>query len=140
MFETVPDYFFKQSGVIPYRIHKGELEVLLITSRKKGKWIIPKGVIEPYMTPQESALQEAYEEAGVRGKIADSPVGIYEVEKWGGVCTVTVYAMKVTKVYDDWMESDFRKRAWMSPEKALKKVSKKDMRELISIFVWKFGK
>lgn len=57
----------------------------MITSRNKGKWIIPKGVIEPCMTPQGSALQEAFEEAGVDGDVDEIPIGKFEVEKkWGG--------------------------------------------------------
>lgn len=134
-FSIVPDYFYKQSGVISYRIKEGKLQILLITSRKKKRWIIPKGVIEPYMTPQQSAEQEAYEEAGVFGRITEGPVGVYEVEKWGGVCTVTVYPMQVTKVYEDWMESDFRKRKWMTPEKALEKCENKNIRQMIRNFM-----
>ena len=41
------DYFCRQSGVIPYRVRKGNLEILLITSRRERRWIIPKGIIEP---------------------------------------------------------------------------------------------
>jgi len=134
-FDAVPDYFYRQSGVIPYRIVDGEIEILLITSRKKNRWIIPKGVIEPYMTPQESAKQEAYEEAGVFGRVMNEPVGEYQSEKWGGTCTVTVYPMLVEKVYDEWMEQDFRKRKWMTPEKAAEKAGNKNIRELINIFV-----
>lgn len=131
----VPEYFYKQSGVIPYRFKNGKLQILLITSRKKRKWIIPKGVIEPYMTPQESAAQEAYEEAGVLGKVTEEPVGSYEFSKWGGVCTITVFPMRVEKMYDEWMESDFRKRKWMTPEKALEKCENKEMRLMIKNFM-----
>jgi 8-oxo-dGTP pyrophosphatase MutT (NUDIX family) len=134
MFETVPDYFFIQSGVIPYRIKGDKLEILLITSRSKKNWIIPKGVKEPYMTPHESAQQEAYEEAGIIGKIEDEPVGMYEVEKWGGVCSVTVYPMLVEKEYDDWTEKDFRQRKWMGAKEAAEKVSKKSVAKLLKKF------
>lgn len=138
-FSPVPEYFFRQSGVVPYRIKDGELEILMITSRKNGKWIIPKGVVEPYMTPQQSAAQEAYEEAGIYGEVGDQPVGRYEVDKWGGVCTIVVYPMLVTKEYDDWMEKNFRKRRWMSPEKAAEKAGKKAVSEIISKFAAGFG-
>ena len=56
---------FSQSAVIPYRISKKGLEILLITSLKKKNWIVPKGYIEFNLTPFESAKKEAYEEAGV---------------------------------------------------------------------------
>jgi len=131
----VPEYFYKQSGVIPYRFKNGKLQILLITSRKNKKWVLPKGVVEPYMTPQESAAQEAYEEAGLFGKVLNDPVGEYEVIKWGGVCTVTIYPMQVEKEYKKWMESDFRKRKWMSSEKALEKCGNKKIREMIRNFL-----
>ena len=38
--------YIEQSGVIPYRIQEGKIEILLITSLKKKRWIIPKGIIE----------------------------------------------------------------------------------------------
>lgn len=134
IFDPVPEYFYRQSGVIPYRIRNGELQVLLITSRKSGKWIIPKGVVEPYMTPQESAAQEAYEEAGIFGRVADNPMGNYQMKKWNGVCTVMVYPMLVLKEYDDWMEKGLRKRKWMSAEQAAEKAGRKDVRKLLVKF------
>ena len=58
---------FSQSAVIPYRLSKNGLEILLITSLKRKHWIVPKGYIEFNLTPFESAKKEAYEEAGVLG-------------------------------------------------------------------------
>jgi len=130
-FGAVPDYFFNQSGVIPYRIKNGKVQILLITSSSGRNWIIPKGVVEPDMTPQKSALQEAFEEAGVAGEVAEVPVGSYFVEKWGGICTIVVYPMLVTKVYDNWLEDDFRKRKWLSIDRAVEKASKKEVKNLI---------
>src|SRR5210317_1534724 len=53
------DYFCRQSGVIPYRVRKGNLEILLITSRRERRWIIPKGIIEPDYSARNSAAKEA---------------------------------------------------------------------------------
>ena len=79
---------YEQSGVVPYRWLEGRLEVLLITSLRRGRWIIPKGIVEPDMTPAESAAMEAFEEAGVKGRVGTEPIGEYTVNKWGGVCGV----------------------------------------------------
>ncbi len=88
------------------------------------------------MTPQGSALQEAFEEAGVDGDVDEIPIGKFEVEKkWGGICTITVYSMKVTKIYDHWMEDDFRTRRWMSPAEAIENAHKKDTKDIIRRFV-----
>ena len=107
-----PDNYYLQSGVIPYRLTNDKLEILLITSRKKKKWIIPKGIIENGMKPRESASLEALEEAGVIGSVADEPIGKYTVNKWGGVCEVLVYPMKVENVTAQWLEDNFRERKW----------------------------
>lgn len=90
-----PNYWYRQSAVIPFRKHNGELQVLLITSRKKKRWIVPKGIKEPDLSPQQSAAQEAWEEAGVAGPVLNTSVGTFEYRKWGGVCTVEVFAMRV---------------------------------------------
>ena len=114
-----PKYFYKQSAVIPFRVKNGRFEILLITSSKKKKWIIPKGIIEQNMTPQESALKEALEEAGVSGKVSEKMFGEYSYKKWGDTCNVKVYLMKVTKELEKWME-DYRKRKWVSINEAVK--------------------
>ena len=124
------DWWYTQSGVIAYRLKRpGEtgaeipqLEILLITSRKRKRWIIPKGIVEPGLSPQASAAKEAFEEAGVRGKIADQALGIYTRDKWNGTCTVEVFPFEVTAVFDDWPEDDIREREWMSLDEAIQRV------------------
>ena len=59
----------RQSGLIPYRRTESGLDVLLIVSRNSGNWIVPKGHLEPGLSPRESARNEAIEEAGVDGNI-----------------------------------------------------------------------
>ena len=68
---SVPEYFYTQSAVIPFREQNGEFQVMLITSRKKKRWVIPKGVKEPELSAPASAANEAMEEAGIRGKEDD---------------------------------------------------------------------
>lgn len=128
---TVPPWFYTQSAVIPYRKGSDGLEVLLITSMKRRRWIIPKGVVEPKLTPEESALREAYEEAGIRGRITGGPLGSYQHRKWGGVCTVTVFPMLVTGECADWPEKKQRERKWMRVEEACEVIDKEDVRRLL---------
>lgn len=128
-----PDSLYIQSAVIPYRIIDGKLRILLITSRRRKRWIAPKGVVEPDMTPADSAAKEAWEEAGIRGEVDQQALGEYTYKKWGGTCTVTVYAMHVTKELRKWPE-DFRSRKWLSPKQAAKRVREKDLKRLIKRF------
>lgn len=113
-----PDWFYRQSAVIPFRQVDGGVEVALITSRGRGRWIIPKGVVEPGLSPADSALHEAFEEAGLRGRVVGDPLGSYRYAKWEGTCTVEVFAMAVDEVCDDWPERAERQRRWLPPAAA----------------------
>jgi phosphohistidine phosphatase len=125
-----PFYFCRQSGVIPYRVRKGNLQILLITSRKERRWIIPKGIIESNYSARNSAAKEALEEAGVKGGVHSKLLGIYRHRKWGRTCTVKVYPMRVTRIYKVWEEAD-RDREWVSLKKALKLISNDGLRQVI---------
>lgn len=126
-----PSWFFRQSGAIPVRFREGAWQVLLITSRNKGKWIIPKGIIQPSMTPAASAAQEAWEEAGVVGYLHPEPVGRYCYDKWGGTCTVEVFLLEVEQIESVWPEGESRKREWYSWEEALQKVEQEALRKVL---------
>lgn len=127
--DTIPSYYYKQSAVVPYRKNGRGLEILLITSRTKKRWIIPKGVKEPHLTPQQSAAKEAFEEAGIVGKVSHIAIGTYQKQKWCKTCTVKVFCMKVRKVHDEWDEP-WRRRKWV-PLHAIHRQMKKD--ELLQI-------
>jgi len=113
-----PDYYYQQSAILPYRVRNGRIEVLLITSLKKKKWIIPKGIIEVNTSAVDSAAKEAFEEAGITGKTDSSIFDIYEVSKWGGICRVEVYLMQIEEIFDDWPEKIQRKRKLFDVEEA----------------------
>jgi phosphohistidine phosphatase len=119
--KTKPDHWYHQSAAAPIRLVDGRIEVLLVTSLS-GRWILPKGIIEQGMTPAESAAKEAWEEAGVQGKPDARSLGIFETGKWGGICRVEVFRMDVTKIADQWPESDKRKRKWFALADAIKEV------------------
>jgi phosphohistidine phosphatase len=129
--QSKPAWFYRQSGVIPYRVVEGSYEILLITSRRWGRWIIPKGVVEPGFTAAESACKEAQEEAGILGCVSAAPVGEYQYEKWLGECTVQVFALEVHTVWDTWPEAAERKRQWMALDVAAHAVREPELQQLI---------
>ena len=122
---------YQQSAVIPYRRTADGLEVLLITSRKGKRWVPPKGVVEPHLTPPQSAAQEALEEAGIRGNVDERPLGTYRYEKWGGECEVQVFAMEVTDQMDEWPEAGFRRRQWLPGAEAKERLSEADLKAML---------
>ena len=126
---------FNQSGVIPYIYKKDKLKILLITSLTKKNWIIPKGIVEEEMSAQESALKEAFEEAGISGQIEHVPIGKYSYEKWGGLCKVKVYPCLVEKVYDEWPEQNIRQRSWYSTQSALDNIQNIDLKKIVEKFI-----
>lgn len=128
----MPQWFYRQSGAIAYREKDGEIEVLLITSRKQQRWIIPKGIVEQDISSGESAAKEAMEEAGIEGVISANPIGEYQYPKWDGICTVAVYLMRVTAVHKDWPEREIRNRKWMRVEEAATLVKEEKLKEMIS--------
>ncbi len=125
-----PAYYYRQSAVIPYRLDSGSLEILMITSRRKKRWVIPKGIIEPNLSPQLSAAKEALEEAGLEGQVSPTPLGNYEYHKWKGTCKVEVYTLQVEKVLDRWQE-DYRDREWISLHAAINRAEEPGLKEIL---------
>ncbi len=127
----------RQFGAIPYRHVDGEIVFLLITARRTGKWIFPKGGPVAGLTPAESAAEEAYEEAGVRGRIGAAPVGHYRALKARPgkarpgkarrvvetPVLVEMYPLEVAEQFDDWPEKGERKRHWATHAEARRLLS-----------------
>lgn len=134
---TKPENWYRQSAVIPYRLAPSAdgdaplVEILLITTRKRKRWIIPKGIVDPGLSALESALKEAYEEAGIRGSAPETPFGEYSYEKWRGVCRVEVFLCEVTDVLDAWPEDWARRREWVTADEAARRVREPELRELL---------
>ena len=108
--EPVPGQ--RQSGALPYAIVDGRVVFLLVTSRRTGPWICPKGSISAGMTPWDSAAKEALEEAGVMGEIGTEVVGSYQNSDKGVLVDVDLYPLRVESQMDAWDEMDQRLRHW----------------------------
>lgn len=126
---------FRQSSVVPYRITETGLEIMMITSIRRRRWIIPKGVVEPDMTPQDSAAKEAFEEAGIEGTVANEPLGRYHYKKWTGTCRCDVYAMKVEIVHNEWDEMVERDREWIDARDAVNRLRHKQLKLIVRKFI-----
>ncbi len=128
----------QQYAALPWRKTQG-LEILLITSRETRRWVIPKGWPMAGLSAAESAAQEAFEEAGIRGQMAAQAMGHYTYSKRprGGArkrFRVEVFAMEVTEVLDQWPEAHERARQWLSPQEALVLVEEPELAALIRTF------
>ncbi len=126
----VPRHFYTQSAALPYRFRDERVEFLLITSRRKRRWVLPKGVVEPGMSAFDSAAKEAWEEAGVEGPISRQPLGSYTYQKWGGLCRVQVFSLHVERLAENWPE-EARVRRWYRPEEAARLVAEPELKEIL---------
>ena len=122
---AVTNPILNQAGVIAYRVLDGKVQVLLMTSRDTGRWIIPKGNINGRSTPSKAAEKEAYEEAGVKGTITSSiPLGIYTYSKKlesgeARAATVEVYLLRIKEQLKKWPERGERKLSWVTTKEAV---------------------
>ena len=108
----------QQAAAIPIRRRGSDLQVCLIRKRLAGSWGIPKGTVDSGHTHASTALNEAWEEAGLRGRLVGDALGTYRYEKYGRPLTVMVFLMEVLEHHKDWIEAGIRERKWVSLEEA----------------------
>jgi 8-oxo-dGTP pyrophosphatase MutT (NUDIX family) len=113
----------------------GSRQVLLVTSRDTGRWIIPKGWKAKRLKDHEAAAREAEEEAGVRGKVRSKPIGRYayrKIEDDGArSLRVAVHLLQVRRERDHWQERSQRRRQWFDVREAARRVGEAELRTLI---------
>jgi len=120
-----------QAAALPLRMRQGRCQVLLVSTRRGRKLTIPKGMIDPGSTAPVTALTEAYEEAGIKGRLLKPALGSYRYRKWHAVYEVKVYAMRVDRVRRRWPEDGWRRRTWVDLERAAGLVKHAGLREIL---------
>jgi len=129
-----------QFAALPWRVGpSGEMEILLITSRETRRWVIPKGWPVKGKSSSKSAAQEAFEEAGVRGKVAKRPVGTYAYDKRlknGRLqhVRVAVFALAVDSEAEAYPELGQREKVWLPPAEAARQVDEPELMVLLATF------
>jgi len=127
-----------QSAVLAYCFEGGTPKVLMVTSRGRGRWVLPKGRIEDGQTAKQAAVAEAFEEAGITGALADTKIGTYSYSKIDrpddNSYRVRVYPMAVSSMSDDWPEKHERQRLWMDFPSAASAVEEPGLQLLLRDF------
>jgi len=128
-----------QVAALPWRMNGSDVEILLITSRDTGRWVLPKGWPEAREPLSEAAAREAVEEAGLTGTVSHVEAGRYFYAK--GLpsgeevpCEVLVFPLKVDAVADKWKERRERERRWVSAREAAGLVKEPDLSQIIARF------
>ena len=127
-----------QVGALPYRRREdGTFEILLVTTRGTGRWMIPKGWPMIRKSYAEAAAQEAYEEAGVRGTANPVELGRFDHEKSRFPesslhCTIAVFPLPVEEELERWPERGQRTRRWFSIAEAAQAVQSPHLAKIIA--------
>jgi 8-oxo-dGTP pyrophosphatase MutT (NUDIX family) len=128
-----------QYAALCHRAVKGKVAVLLVSSRDTGRWVLPKGWPIYGLQPHEAAAREAFEEAGVEGIVDPDPLGCFDYDKRLAdttvqPCRVTVFAIRVKRLLNDFPEKGQRTRKWFRPQKAALKVHEPQLQALLAGF------
>ena len=114
------------------------LEILLVTSLRTRRWILPKGWPHPGLSLAQSAANEALEEAGVTGTVAAEPIGRYHYlkDKDGSAlpCAVEIFPLFVTGTRADWAEKGARELLWLPAERAAAKIAEQGLKRILLNF------
>lgn len=111
--EDVPEV--AQYGAIPFRIIDGQVVFLMITSRRSANWVFPKGSVSKGRTPQQTAADETFEEAGVSGEMGSTPIGTYvhaRNDEQQSPVRVALFGLNVIEQHENWPEEPQRFRHW----------------------------
>lgn len=128
-----------QVAALPWRLTEKGVEVMLVTSRDTGRWVLPKGWPEAGEMRWQAALREAGEEAGLEGTMSEKEIGRYFYGKnlKSGLeqrCEVHVFPLKVEKVCSKWPEKGQRVRKWFAPQIGASRVREPELAEILSEF------
>jgi 8-oxo-dGTP pyrophosphatase MutT (NUDIX family) len=126
-----------QCAALPYRrLADAVIEVMLITSRDTGRWVIPKGWLGEGLAERESAAREAHEEGGLVGRMGERSIGIYHYDKRladgsSVSCAVEVFALEVERQLGSWPEREQRQTRWFVLQEAAEAVDEAELADII---------
>lgn len=126
----------RQVAALCWRMRKGRAQVLLVTSRDTGRWVLPKGWPMAGLGPEAAAAREAWEEAGVEGKVTAEALGCYGYDKIlrsriALPCSVGVYPLRVQNLKGNFPERNQRRRKWFFAEEAARLVAEVELAALL---------
>jgi 8-oxo-dGTP pyrophosphatase MutT (NUDIX family) len=130
---------FQQVAALAYVEAPGSPLVLLVTTRGRGRWTIPKGWPKSKLADAETAAREAFEEGGVAGEVSSEAMGSYVYTKrlhtfsWVR-CRVTVYLLRVDRQFMAWPEKARRTQLWIEPAKAAELVKERQLADILHSF------
>ncbi|MEP0943115.1 MAG: NUDIX hydrolase [Rhizobiaceae bacterium] len=128
----------KRIGSIPFDVKDDQIALLFVTSQTRGRWVLPKGVVEDGETDVQTCQREGFEEAGISGIVLENfpmtmPIQRKNTDQANAV-PVTYYPLLVEQQSDEWPEADKRERHWASLSEAEKVVHRDDLLVVVKQF------
>lgn len=120
-----------QIGTFAYRIKRGKVEIMLVTTRSSKRWILPKGKPEEHLSQREVAIMEAYEEAGVLGSPVNGRFYDVSLQRAGGCITQRIFELQIREILKQWPERKERQRCLVPVDKAVKLLSDAPLIQLV---------
>ncbi len=135
-----PEAATQHAALCYRRSTSGAAEILLVTSRDTGRWVLPKGWPKKSEDGGQTALREAFEEAGVMGRLAERILGIYSYDKAVAAsaaipCCVAVHVVEVSYLAYAFPERAVRQLQWFSPDQAANAVQEPELQTLLASFL-----
>jgi predicted NUDIX family NTP pyrophosphohydrolase len=128
----------RQFAALPFRVNDTDVEIMLITTRQKRRWSVPKGSRIKKKKPHRVAEVEAFEEAGLAGAASKRALGSFRHRKQRGKrklnLDVHLFPMKVRKQLKSWPEKGERDAIWLPAQEAARLAHKRQLGRLIARF------
>jgi 8-oxo-dGTP pyrophosphatase MutT (NUDIX family) len=122
----------RQAAAVPFRCGPSGPEFLLITSRGRGDWIFPKGIVEAGETPAMTAAKEAGEESGIAGAVEGPAFASYAETRRQARREVEVFLFRYQGDLPRWDEGRFRRRRWCGFEEATALIRRRELAEILA--------
>jgi 8-oxo-dGTP pyrophosphatase MutT (NUDIX family) len=125
-----------QAAALCYRLSEdGQLQILLLTSRDNGRWVLPKGNVEVHESAHKCAKREAMEEAGIMGFVKKKPLGYYTYVKslQKPPYLVSVHLLKVESTVANFLEKGQRQQRWLTPMEAALLVEEPELKAMFRL-------
>lgn len=116
------------AGGVVVRTDGTAARYLLVSARlTPNEWVLPKGHIEPSEKPEDTAVREVLEEAGVVA-VPATRLDTIEFSNWRGPVRAQFFLMRYA---GEGEASERRRLAWMPVDEAVAALGFEDMRRLV---------
>jgi len=125
----------KQACAVPVRVVGEQVEFCLVADRRDSRWGFPRGELSTDESPQQAAIRQAAEMAGLNCRLASQqPLDHFGTSRNDRDGAITAFLLLVDDEADLSPDAEARRR-WCLPEEARARIRRKPMRRLIDLAI-----